>query len=388
MRTCPYCKEAIQDGAIKCPHCQSMLVPEQSPGPAAEKNEVVYVLDRGLIRFGKFAGAVLAIFIVFGVYVFGFDLNELVDRMEATKDQIRTLTEEMDDAKASMEAAQQDLENAQREITKGLAEIEVHRRELQRIKEESEALLSEAKQRVTAIKEQGRTVEVMIVGLKQGSGLEVQTVSVEQPGGMPGVNAGSSNRGKLWPVGSVIRVRFLDGDPAVQSYVERLVQEWTEQANIEFDFVDLDDAEIRISFADDGAWSYVGTDARLIPGNEPTLNLGSIVGATEEEAAATVYRHFGFVLGLLNEHQNPNIPFEWDRDAVRAELGWSETELDSALFNKWPAGAFPIDKPFDPQSVMMYPIKEEWTAGDFSTGMASVLSEKDKQFVAALYPFD
>ena len=48
---------------------------------------------------------------------------------------------------------------------------------------------------------------------------------------------------------------------------------WTAFANLSFNFNDAPDAEIRIAFdPDDGAWSYVGTDNRNIPLNQPTMN--------------------------------------------------------------------------------------------------------------------
>ena len=47
-------------------------------------------------------------------------------------------------------------------------------------------------------------------------------------------------------------------------------------------------AEIRIKFdPNDGAWSYVGTDSRSIPVNEPTMNLGFSMAALRRMSSAT-----------------------------------------------------------------------------------------------------
>jgi len=72
--------------------------------------------------------------------------------------------------------------------------------------------------------------------------------------------------GKKWKNGRTLRVRFLDGQPAVQAKVKRFAQEWEKFANIKFDFGNDPDGEIRISFEQEGSWSYIGVDATTIPG--------------------------------------------------------------------------------------------------------------------------
>jgi hypothetical protein len=393
MNTCPYCKEAIQDEAIKCPHCQSMLVPDQAQQPAGKGHEVVYVLDRGLVSFGKFAAAVLAIFIVFGVYVFGFDLNELVKKMEATEDKIETVTAEMDAARLLMETAQKDLDETQAEIATARAEIESQRKAVQGVKDEALMLLAEARRQAAAIRSQRETVDLMVVEYRRSlSGdpeLRVQTVNVEQTENAGTLVVNPRKRGKLWPIGATLKIRFLDGEAELWAGVKAIALEWTRYANINLEFGTWETAEIRVSFEESGSWAYVGTDALNIPDGRPTMNLGILAPqVSREEMAPFVYRQFGHALGLLNEHQNPNATFEWDREAVQASFEYmSETQLEFMLFRKWPDGSFPIDKPFDPQSIMMYRIEDEWTQGDFSAAFTTTLSEMDKQFIAQLYPF-
>lgn len=68
MKTCPFCKEEVHADAIKCRYCQSMLLPVQMQTPLEqpESNRTTYILDKDLVRFGKFATAVLAVFLVVG----------------------------------------------------------------------------------------------------------------------------------------------------------------------------------------------------------------------------------------------------------------------------------------------------------------------------------
>src|SRR3546814_1180646 len=63
---------------------------------------------------------------------------------------------------------------------------------------------------------------------------------------------------KLWPNGSTIRIRFLGGSSQQQALVKQHAVEWAQYANLEFGFVSSANAQVRIAFNDDGAWSYVG----------------------------------------------------------------------------------------------------------------------------------
>ncbi len=76
---------------------------------------------------------------------------------------------------------------------------------------------------------------------------------------------------RKWKNGRKLRVRFMGGSDFVQAKVEKYAREWMEYANIEFDFNNDLDAEIRIAFDPDGSWSYLGTDALAcrILGNRP-----------------------------------------------------------------------------------------------------------------------
>jgi hypothetical protein len=47
MKACVFCRMQIPEEAIKCPHCQSMLLPLQSQEqkPPSDDRRVTYVLD-------------------------------------------------------------------------------------------------------------------------------------------------------------------------------------------------------------------------------------------------------------------------------------------------------------------------------------------------------
>src|SRR5687768_14874639 len=106
MKICPFCQEDVKDGAVKCRYCQSLLAPGLviSPSPAsptqsdmpAEKGQVTYIVDRGLLRFGKFAAAVLGIFVVVGIYLFGFKLENAIEKVHETRVELEKTKAETD----------------------------------------------------------------------------------------------------------------------------------------------------------------------------------------------------------------------------------------------------------------------------------------------------
>src|SRR6476659_8718780 len=90
-----------------------------------------------------------------------------------------------------------------------------------------------------------------------------------------------SPKGKTWINGSTLQVRFIGGTDAQRATAREQAAWWQAVANLKFDFNDAPEAEIRISFDEnDGAWSTVGTDARSVPFNQASMNLGFLDGGT------------------------------------------------------------------------------------------------------------
>lgn len=197
--------------------------------------------------------------------------------------------------------------------------------------------------------------------------------------------------GKLWQPGRSLRVRFLDGDPTIQQRIEPFAQEWSKVANIQFVFGADPNAEIRISFRQPGSWSYIGTDALTIPKNQPTMNFGWLTPATTaEEYSRVVIHEFGHALGCIHEHQNPATDIPWNKAAVYDYYAgppnnWTKEQVDTNLFTRYSADITQFSA-FDPASIMLYPIPNEFTVGDFEVGWNRVLSATDKRYIATLYP--
>ncbi len=192
--------------------------------------------------------------------------------------------------------------------------------------------------------------------------------------------------GKQWPNGSTISIRFMDGTEEQQALVKKYAPEWTEHANLTFDFTDDPTAVIRVTFdSSDGAWSYVGTDNLNIPLHAATLNLGW-------QDQGVILHEFGHMIGLSHEHQNPSEGIQWDEQAVIADLAgppnfWTEAQTRHNVLDKYTLDQIHGTE-FDPKSVMLYAFPASWTTNGFSTSSNETLSDLDKAFVQAeaMYP--
>ncbi|MFN9460356.1 MAG: M12 family metallopeptidase [Acidobacteriota bacterium] len=204
--------------------------------------------------------------------------------------------------------------------------------------------------------------------------------------GRPAVLRAVAPIGKTWINGSTLRVRFLGGTAAERAIVKEQAGWWTQHANLKFDFNNAPDAEIRISFnKNDGAWSYLGTDAKGISQGEATMNLGFLDGGT-------VAHEFGHAIGLAHEHQNPDGGIQWNEPVVISSLGgspnfWTPEQTRHNVLSKYTANQINGTK-FDPDSIMLYFFPASWTLNGIATKQNEVLSETDKLFIksARMYP--
>ncbi len=191
---------------------------------------------------------------------------------------------------------------------------------------------------------------------------------------------------KRWINGSTLTVRFIGGTPEQQAQVMQEAALWTEHANLNFDFNDAPDADIRISFdPTDGAWSYVGTDARGIPQSQATMNLGFMDGGTS-------IHEFGHAIGLGHEHQNPDGGMQWNEAEVISDLSgppnnWSEAQIRHNVLRRYSDDQIRGTE-FDPDSIMLYAFPSRWTLNGVATHGNSDLSDLDKAFIrgAEAYP--
>ncbi|MFJ5831746.1 M12 family metallopeptidase [Streptomyces sp. NPDC093089] len=202
-----------------------------------------------------------------------------------------------------------------------------------------------------------------------------------------------------WLNGTQLRYSFLDGagDGVAKAWLTEVhngFEEW-ESLGIGLKFRPEDnpeESEIRITFADDGSWSYVGTDCLGIGSSEATMNFGW--DPTSPYGKATVRHEIGHSIGFCHEHQNPFAGIEWYVDKVYEYMAgppnfWPAETTYHNIIRKLSTDQVSGSQ-WDVLSIMEYGFvsglikrPEEYRAGISSPLQ---LSDHDKEYVRTWYP--
>jgi hypothetical protein len=201
----------------------------------------------------------------------------------------------------------------------------------------------------------------------------------------------------FWGRGARLTVSFVEGAAALHERVAQFARLWTIEsgADVTFEFWIEEsrrpsEADIRVAFnTSKGSWSYIGTFAKQVAREKPTMNLGWMtLKLPEAEARSVVLHEFGHALGLIHEHLNPVRRIDWNQKQVREDLrrsqGWDDATIDANMFAQYdPKETFATD--VDPQSIMMYPIPPSWTNNGFTAPFNTTLTAQDSALVCEAY---
>lgn len=204
---------------------------------------------------------------------------------------------------------------------------------------------------------------------------------------------GSVLRQYIWTSGQTVRVKFLSGNSYLQNKVIQFASQWSSYANINFQFVGVNEnSDIKINFDSSGAsWSYYGNYCINIPQNQASMNFGWFNNSTPDaEFSRTIIHEFGHALGMVHEHQNPNVTIPWDRPAVYAYFGgapnyWSTQQVDNNILNTFNPGETNSSS-YDRASIMHYFFPNGLTTDGSTFTQNNVLSDMDKSFIGQIYP--
>jgi hypothetical protein len=196
---------------------------------------------------------------------------------------------------------------------------------------------------------------------------------------------------KLWHPNQTLKVFFFGSDKAKDQRVLQYASIWSEHCSIKFERTDnRDEAQIRVGYDATGSWSYIGTDALGVDKREATINFGWLSDSLPEvEYKQVVLHEFGHALGLIHEHQSPDIKMDWDKDVVYNYYafthGWSKADVDKNVFQEYDKTTIRYSE-VDRDSIMGYYLPPEFTKNKQSFPFNYDLSATDKKYIGELYP--
>jgi hypothetical protein len=211
-----------------------------------------------------------------------------------------------------------------------------------------------------------------------------------------------------WP-DPVVRVGFVnpatDWGNVIREHVKTIAPTWSQYANLTFEFVEGWTEDVTVNFEPDpengityGTFcSYLGTDCCLHSrSKEASTHLvfePNNPSYTEDQFRRLILHEFGHALGLIHEHMRPDRPILWNQPAVckyyRSNFGWNWPTIRANVIDIYEK-AVKDQTPFDPKSIMMYPIDTGLAAYEdctpFTTDWNFDLTPGDIELISRTYP--
>ncbi len=199
---------------------------------------------------------------------------------------------------------------------------------------------------------------------------------------------------KYWQGGHVaLTVGFMQSiSAALQAKILSHMNAWNHSANVAFTMApSVRQAQVRISFAAGGYWSYLGTDILSIPANQQTMNLEGFDRAQPESEYFRVIRHeTGHTLGCPHEHARPEIVALLDPAKTQAYFqrtqGWSAAEINAQILTPLNEASLMGTPHADLVSIMTYQFPGACTKSGQAIPGGNDIDQSDYDFLAKIYP--
>ena len=187
-----------------------------------------------------------------------------------------------------------------------------------------------------------------------------------------------------------LSVSFMENTPSdLRQRIVSHMNTWTKTGCIEFVETQTT-GDVRISRGPGGYWSYLGTDIRHIPFDQPTMNLQGFTMTHSEAEFRRVVRHeAGHTLGMPHEHMRRELVARIDPERAyryfRETQGWDKPTVDQQVLRSLDEGTLLGTAP-DQTSIMCYQLPRTITRdGEPILGGVDI-NQTDFEFVGRIYP--
>jgi hypothetical protein len=163
---------------------------------------------------------------------------------------------------------------------------------------------------------------------------------------------------------------------------------WSKWGNVEY-YETTGKGDIRVAKKPNEHWSYLGTDNKQIPDDEPTMNIGLSSSDSDEEWQRVVEHEVGHYNGM--EHEQLRLEFVKRIDPSKAypyfweTQGWTKDIVDGNVLKGLDPKNIRASIP-DSKSVMMYRIPGSITYDGIDIEGGDKIDQIDGQFFSTIFP--
>src|ERR1700733_11156109 len=129
-----------------------------------KRGDAVYIVDKGLVRFGKFSLTLLAMFGLIGAFFFGLDIKKASDEAKQARFDTEKTLQELTETKLKLVAAKDELDKSRDSFSKFIVAAKA---EMQKHLEEAD----QSSKRTLAIEQKVTLIQVRVQQFGDSKGL-------------------------------------------------------------------------------------------------------------------------------------------------------------------------------------------------------------------------